>query len=154
MSIVLCIVFKENQLISISRSKITQNIRNMQENYDFCMNFYDFWSKVVQKKRREDAYGEREYDMFHSSSFLNSSRIYAGLWKYKPVSGFESASNVRELQKASIASRIDKPLSSIRRATTSRVSDSIINDSLLIVSLIELVRVLFRRNIASSLGDT
>ena len=30
--------------------KITQNIRNMQENYDFCMNFYDFWSKVVQKK--------------------------------------------------------------------------------------------------------
>lgn len=50
MSIVLCIVSKENQLISISRSKITQNIRNMQENYDFCMNFYDFWSKVVQKK--------------------------------------------------------------------------------------------------------
>ena len=42
MSIVLCIVSKENQLISISRSKITQNIRNMQENYDFCNIFYDF----------------------------------------------------------------------------------------------------------------
>ena len=75
-------------------------------------------------------------DDYPFASFLYSSRIYAGLWKNNPVSGLESASKVRDEQKASIASRIDNPCSSIKRATTSRVSDSIIKVSLLIFSLI------------------
>ena len=94
---------------------------------------YKYYAKPI-KKSAEDKHANfininilpKVANIYYHFSFLNSSRIYAGLWKNKPVSGFESASNVRELQKASIASRIESPLSSIKRATTSRVSDSII----------------------------